>query len=1199
MTIPAAREFEPEQQTQPKIFHGGILLLLLSLSTVTLGQTPSLMLTTPGQTPTVGSYQTITALVTGVNDKTVTWSITAGSGGALVGNTVCPAGSVNCTIALYSTTATAYTVKAASNANPTVTATATVTFLAEPTPIACSPGAPDTPSCHPRFFVTPSTIATQRAKGVSSNPLYTPMSTQANYYYTTWATTYGFTWSTWSGSACTGGTAPSLASLNGVYIGVAAYQMGLEAELDNSSSNRDKYACAAHDVLLTMIQMFLTNEIPYAWNYPYGIENSAGGMVFVPDMLMSGGYLTSSEMQTVRTYLYALAWDVGQAPNGAGVAMVPSGLNDPTSQFIPTNENATSWQRGTANNYTLTWFEMMAASALTTDDNTTDDPTIPQGQCMVTFVGSGGTGYVTGDTVKLAGGNCVATVHATGGVVDSLTITSPAGGYSGSTNPPVYGQWGTPSSTTTVTGSGSGLTANLFVGNTCGATRGNVCADGTAANMHAYFKLAVGSNLYRWWASAEDPTVVQAAYNAAYSNMPTAPQCNTLWTALEGGTVPCLGVDRGGEAYEGHSYGNSFGTLRDALTFIDTAGYNDPILYGPQMSADTTSVWDLRYIGDLNLMLGMSGVPHDSRWAYLTDGDTNAAIGFATSPKDFTTESSMLLADYNSGINYRFTGEEWMVINSAFGMADGTAPGPGGASCVTSCGLIAELGNDYASPVLPDIFLALPAGNPVTVNPPANPRSAFPTDWYNENNRHIESSSGWTIGANTVFSAFCPDTQADHEHQVCGDYDIYSNGEYITKGRVEFDNYDYGITSMWQENGQSLLQPSAQTTCSPIYPFCTWWSASIGGTFWHGYQSGLNSQKFSQMPNYVATSTDMTKAYNGGWGGYTAINGVTGATRDVLYLRNSNEVITYDRGATGSNSWTKSVSMNTTGTPTISGNTATWLTQSGTQKAAWTNLLPASGTTFAKSGSMITLTLTAPFTSLQVNTSMQATCTATNNDGTTTDVTSNPYVIWYVLSGPATVSSTGLITAGSSTGAVNVYCYYGSQYSDANGTFNVVSGSSSTPTLSASASNSQATDWELMNSVTVSQTTPSWQSLNLLQWGSSSFTPATATAVASSAGQNFDGALIGSTLAMFMRSLGIFTGVTFPASGATAIYVANLSPNATYTVSGTGAPSTCTADNAGTCTFAATGTGNITVGATGVSAPSNLQGVYQLGVITQ
>jgi hypothetical protein len=60
-----------------------------------------------------------------------------------------------------------------------------------------------------------------------------------------------------------------------------------------------------------------------------------------------------------------------------------------------------------------------------------------------------------------------------------------------------------------------------------------------------------------------------------------------------------------------------------------------------------------------------------------------------------------------------------------------------------------------------------------------------------------------------------------------------------------------------------------------------------------------------------------------------------------------------------------------------------------------------------------------------------------------------------------------------------------------------------------------------------------------------------------------------------------FTGVTYPASGATKQYVSDLTPNTTYNITGTGAPATATSDTAGVLTFSAAGTGNIVINGTG------------------
>src|ERR1019366_2251685 len=61
--------------------------------------------------------------------------------------------------------------------------------------------------------------------------------------------------------------------------------------------------------------------------------------------------------------------------------------------------------------------------------------------------------------------------------------------------------------------------------NTCNAARGTVCADGSAANLHAYWSYETGGMLYKAWAHFEDPNVSWQAYQSAYANLPTQPKC--------------------------------------------------------------------------------------------------------------------------------------------------------------------------------------------------------------------------------------------------------------------------------------------------------------------------------------------------------------------------------------------------------------------------------------------------------------------------------------------------------------------------------------------------------------------------------------------------------------------------------------------------------------------------------------------------
>ena len=65
------------------------------------------------------------------------------------------------------------------------------------------------------------------------------------------------------------------------------------------------------------------------------------------------------------------------------------------------------------------------------------------------------------------------------------------------------------------------------------------------------------------------------------------------------------------------------------MNAIHTAGYDDPILYGPQVSLENSSWWDLKYVEDLEFLTGFGPYNGESGTAggtpaynYLTTGDS-------------------------------------------------------------------------------------------------------------------------------------------------------------------------------------------------------------------------------------------------------------------------------------------------------------------------------------------------------------------------------------------------------------------------------------------------------------------------------------------------------------------------------------------------------------------------------------------------
>ena len=902
-----------------------------------------------------GTYQSVTAIVTGINDRRVAWTA---SGGKIVGGGSC-AIDEPCTIALVSDTPGKYTLTATSNADHSLSASAEVSFTESPQPV----------TTHPRLGLTAEMLPRLRAKAVAKNPLYESLKTRAGNFLERDANVWSWT--------CKGGSGHPSSDQSQSYKENDAFMFAMMSEIAPTKQERDQWGCYGHDVFMTMIGYVISGSLDLGKGNHWA--DSAREFAFTADYLLGGDYLTPSDMSVTRKYLAKLAFEqINNIYNGE-LAVV--GKYNSPAQFEESSENSSNIMRGMGNNYTHAKILLLSAAALTFNDNPTDDPPLS---------------------------------------------------------------------------------------NTCNATRYQVCPDGTAGSLHAYWSYVSGGMLYKDWADMEDAGIVQPAYNAAFNNLPSQPMCQTLWQT----PMPCLGEGRGGESSEGTSYGSSIEKLMWALNAIHTAGYDDPLRYGPQMSLHTMSYWDLRYVADLSLLTGLSGVPSDkARWNFITDGDS---LSYFIYPSGYGAEAAMLEADSYVGRTDRTAALKWLLMNSAFGTANGKVGG-----CTSYCGIVSELGNDYGSRIAPDLFVALTAEDLTNV---ADARTSLPTDWYDAGNQHILVRDNWSTGANTIFSDYCTNTQIDHEHQFCGGFDVYSQGEYITKGRMEFNDYNDEFSLARNKNSVMLVQYPGQTWCT-ANPWCTFnQAATDGGQFWHEYEAGLTTLRHAELPGYVAAIADDRNAYNGAWGVYAHFRGVTAASRSLVYLRRSNEVIYYDRGETGSNAWDKANYLITTGQPSFNGNTASWLTRSGRQKVYWTALAP---------------------------------------------------------SGKA-------------------------------------------PELEKMFDDGDAkNDWEIYGRIKVDAgKTGSARFLSILQWGPASFSATAPSLVASSAGRNFEGALVGSSLVMFIRERSAnFTTMSYPASGATTQYVADLSPNMSYTISGAGAPERGTADNAGVLTFHADGQGSITISA--------------------
>jgi hypothetical protein len=774
----------------------------------------------------VGAYQTATAIIVGVSDKTVTWTT---DGGTIVGTNPCVLNEP-CTVALYSATPGTFHLTATSNAETKVSASMTVVFTSAPVPV----------TAHPRLLVTPAMLDGLRTKATQSNPIYQSLLYRANLALDK-SNSFHWNWSCPSITGGTGGTGlpassdePSMASQ---WLEHDAFLFAFLSLVAPTDTERHQWGCYGHD--LWMYSMSLTVKGVSGMEMQNGNRwsDSAQAFTLTADWLRGSGALSDSDWRTTHDFFAFVIQRVLRNLSGSTAPVAK--YNDISElQSSPESRWDLTAMRAMGNNYTFAKLLYLVAAGLTFDDTPADDPALS---------------------------------------------------------------------------------------NTCGADRHTVCAsDYTAGSLRAYWDYLTGAMLYKEWGHLEDPVVTWKAYDSKWGNVPTPPMCASQDTPLH----PCLGDGRGGESVEGSWYRSTLFRFRYALNAIQSAGYNDPVLYGPQLSLVTSSWWDLNHVAETEFLTGRSG--KNAAFNYWMTGDSNSYYRF---PSDYAELSSMLVSDSYTGRSDRASGLLWTILNSAYG-----GPVENEVACSGYCGFLSELNNDIASMVAMDLFIALPAGDPTATDSlPPDPRPSMPLDFYDAGNQHILARSGWT-GDDVAFSYYCPNTLIDHEHSFCGRFDIFRKGEYITKGRSAFNDYNQNMTVASQNNTVSIQNPRGKLPASDEWGYPALY---YGGQLWHAEQDSMSPLLHAELPSYVAALVDMTGFYNGApQGSFSSFNAVSHVSRSLLYLRAPNQVVFYDRAETDGAGF-KEVHVVTTGKIDFpSATIAHWKTQSGGQDVYLTSLLP-------------------------------------------------------------------------------------------------------------------------------------------------------------------------------------------------------------------------------------------------------------------
>ena len=445
----------------------------------------------------------------------------------------------------------------------------------------------------------------------------------------------------------------------------------------------------------------------------------------------------------------------------------------------------------------------------------------------------------------------------------------------------------------------------------------------------SYILEANGAWLYQIWAMMGEPAAVVQAYG-----IPNNP------------TGAGFGLASGGMPPEGMLYGESFGYALGQLLALQTAGFNNQALSGPQVQLIGSPVWDRYVTGFLSSLTPTAQTPASEPW--LGPVYQMAAYGDLlrnwVSP-DFIRPFALLgLLDQENGQTNHLDAARWFSVNVLEG---------------GSAALVQRINNPWtwgATDSLMYLLLLDPNAAPAT-----DPRPAFPTLFYDPAAGRILAHTDWTPNA-TTFDYRASWISINHQDGGSGEFGLFRKGEFLT---TEMSNYDNGGggngTSTTFHNTLGLQNDCAG--CASV----NWATQGVDQPAWlNGSQwmenenAGDPSTAMSNGPGYVYAASNLTNLYNkphgedyqqnGQWMVTAPITDITQATRSILWL-NNDYIVVYDRATSMETGLFKRFNMSLPSQPTISGDTATSTTPGGQELYVQT-LLPANATQSAYNGAV-------------------------------------------------------------------------------------------------------------------------------------------------------------------------------------------------------------------------------------------------------
>ncbi|GEM_PF-720623 len=387
--------------------------------------------------------------------------------------------------------------------------------------------------------------------------------------------------------------------------------------------------------------------------------------------------------------------------------------------------------------------------------------------------------------------------------------------------------------------------------------------------LRSYILDANGAWLYEEWAMMGEPATVAAAYG-----VPGNP------------TGAGFGLASGGLMPEGFLYGESFAYVLEQLLALQTSGFNDPSLSGPQIALIGSPVWDRWVHGYISSMIPTPFVPPTELW----EGPVYQFAGYGDMLRTYVEPDAiapfaMLTAlEGETNVTSHQSAARWFAAN---------APAGG------SAGLAARINNPWTWGAQLSVMYYLLLDPAAGAQP--DPRPTYSTLFYDAPQGRVVAHSDWTPQG-TMFDFKSTWTSINHQQDTAGQFELFRKGEWLTKEMSNYDNNVQGQDTLFH-NTLAIQNWSPAGTPGNLAWFET--NEWTNGSQWQlGDNAGDPTTTMSSGAGYVYASTDMANLFNRPsiWSPVNAAIDVQQATRDIVWLSNaggSDYIVTYDRATTG------------------------------------------------------------------------------------------------------------------------------------------------------------------------------------------------------------------------------------------------------------------------------------------------------------